>query len=99
MNLRQRYKRAKQKIELLEKQMVKPIYISQKEKPIRIVQAVVRVQPYEMDHPEVVMEEVANKLMAEAFKFAKVEGNLDIGDGKYSIRARMTVIDERCSDE
>jgi hypothetical protein len=95
MNLRQRYKKAKQKIELLENQTVKPMYISATEKPIRTVQTVVRVQPYEMEHPEVVLEEVANNLMAEAFKCAKMEGSLEIGSGKYVIRATMRVIDER----
>lgn len=99
MNLRQRYKRAKQKIALLENQTVKPKYISVTGKPIRTVQAVVRVQPWEMEHPEVVMKEVAHKLMTEAFKYAKVEGSLDMGDGRYSVRGRMTVIDERYSDE
>lgn len=95
MNLRQKYKRAKQKIALLEKQTVEPIYISATGKPIRTVQTVVRVQPYEMEHPEVVIEEVATNLMVEAIKCAKVEGTLEIGSGQYVIRAMMRVIDER----
>ena len=95
MNLRQRYKKAKQKIALLEKQTVKPMYISATEKPIRTIQTVVRVEPWEMEHSEVVMEQIANNLMAEVLKCAKVEGTLEIGSGKFAIVARIRVIDER----
>ena len=95
MNLRQRYKRAKQKIALLEKQPVAQNIVEVQDKPIRRCICRKSVKPWEMDHPEIIMEELAHEIMKDVFKCAKVESAFDVTTGDFVISVRLRVIDER----
>lgn len=93
MNLRKRYKKAKQKIALLEKQTVRNIELI-KDEPIKKCACKIMVEPWKIEHPEIIMEEIGQKLMKEVADCIRVENTLDEYTGKVVIRASLRVIGE-----
>lgn len=94
MNLRQRYKKAKQKIALLEKQPVVRNFVRETYEPIKKCGCSIEVNPWEMEHPEIIMQEIGNKMMKEVTDCIRVESTLDKYTGKVVIRASLRVIRE-----
>lgn len=93
MNLRQRYKKAKQKIALLEGQPVQNIVLI-KDEPIKKCGCELKVEPWEIEHQEIIMEEIGHKMMKEVADCIRVESTLDEYTGKVVIRASLRVIGE-----
>lgn len=95
MNLRQRYKKAKQKLAIYDSKTINPVIAEETELPIETL-AVKRIVPYnDINCIDSIKQDIAKQLFDEMLKKTFFESYIDEFTGNIVIQAKLRIVNDK----